>query len=213
MQPPNRQTGFQSRLWSSRRRFYATLLLALLVTFVFIFGAAWLALPKNATGVLKTSMRARNSANYGGDDVLRFAPLDAEVVLRLAATDEANLAVTRSLPARTPSAVIPFPPTVTPSATAVPPTATRPLPTITPTTAVTATSTPSPTAEPTRPKPTETATAVPPTPTSPPPPTPTASPQPTNTPLSPTAPPTQQSPTSTPTPVPPTPTPPPPPGG
>lgn len=208
MQSPDKQMVFQSRLLSSRRRFYVTLLLALLVTFVFIFGAAWLALPKNTTGVLKTSMRARNSANYGGDDVLRFAPLDAEVVIRLAATDEANLAVTRSLPARTPSVIMPFPPTVTPSPTAVPPTATRPLPTVTPTTAVTDTPTPSPTAVPTRPKPTKTATAtaVPPTPTPPPPPT--AAPRPTNTPLPPTVPPTQQ-----PTRVPPTPTPPPPPGG
>ncbi|HFE67100.1 MAG TPA: hypothetical protein ENJ93_07540 [Chloroflexi bacterium] len=200
--------GFQSRLWSSRRRFYVALLLALLVTFVFVFGAAWLALPRNAAGVLQTSMQARTSANYGGDDALRFAPLDAKVVIPLAATDEAELAATPSIPVRTPAAVIPFPPTATPSPTAVPPTATRPLPTAAPTTAVTDTPTPSPTAVPTRPNPTKTATAtaVPPTPTLPPP-TP-APQQPTNTPLPPTAPPTRQ-----PTPVPPTPTPPPPPGG
>lgn len=215
-----KQTGFQSSLWSSRRRFYTTLLAALFITIVCTFVAAWLAVPTNSEGVLQTSLQTDLVADYSVNEI-RLAPLDQDVVIQLAATDEAEQAEAASeRPLATPAAIFTLPPLSTVSAVTGPTSTMTPTATTAVTPTPTATVTPSP--RPVQPTATATSTSTPalPTPTAPPPPTasprprPTRTPAPTATPLPPTVPPPPTAPPPTappptsppPTPIPPTPT-------
>jgi hypothetical protein len=148
-----------------RRWEFLLLLLALLLSFVCVFSATWLALNNQPEDLTSANMLPVSQADYGrlSSESTPFAPLNPGVGAE-AATDVARLASTYAAFSDTPIPIVLLPstPTSTPSPTRTP----APIPTALPV----ATSTPIPVVSPTSispglPSPTAT-TAVNPTPTS-----------------------------------------------